>query len=480
MSVGGSCASAPPLPHGSQRNWCGVLEDEGRIADRGFAVLRGFVPESELRQLQMATVKLAWPLPALCGVPYEHINECRYSSGDLRDIIPESYAKLDRKLNEWSQNGTLGLGAPLEVVGAELIAINRWKLRHNSSCLLSALFDASIIHRVNCMDERCPDEDRDDSLGECWQLCAYDALAHRTNTSVVRATLDAVEASKECPVQVFGGVRYAVLDGPIDSVLGATGQFDFGQHGRMRLRALTSLRAWLTRNVPAAVGSLYNGFHDWHVDGPASLGRGREHKAFVIVSKGNLRDRAMHANVRVIPNHAKFFWETPELAKRLGLSEKIDASSFVWRVPRIAGCGRSEHCTSADGVVSEADRVKGRSIFAASWPKGGWGGGSWESRLRQIDEQIGEHGDGAAGPLSTMNNAIDDRSRIRRLHAWGVPEDWPRMDRLGCDVPLEPGDVLFWREDVWHRTQDSLIDRLALRIDILRPPFPTDVEGLGG
>ena len=52
-------------------------------------------------------------------------------------------------------------------------------------------------------------------------------------------------------------------------------------------------------------------------------------------------------------------------------------------------------------------------------------------------------------------------------------------NRLGCDVPLHPGDVLFWREDVWHRTQDVEVDRVALRIDVLRFPFATDVAGYG-
>ena len=40
-----------------------------------------------------------------------------------------------------------------------------------------------------------------------------------------------------------------------------------------------------------------------------------------------------------------------------------------------------------------------------------------------------------------------------------------------CAPRMLPGDVLFFREDVTHRTQDALLDRLALIVDILRLPL---------
>ena len=69
--------------------------------------------------------------------------------------------------------------------------------------------------------------------------------------------------------------------------------------------------------------------------------------------------------------------------------------------------------------------------------------------------------------------------RQLKLAAWGVAGEDRHINRLGCDVPLDPGDVLFWREDVWHRTQGVEVDRVALRIDVLRFPFATDVAGYG-
>ena len=38
---------------------------------------------------------------------------------------------------------------------------------------------------------------------------------------------------------------------------------------------------------------------------------------------------------------------------------------------------------------------------------------------------------------------------------------------------MQPGDAIFFREDVWHRTQDTLVDRLALIVDIYRVPLRT-------
>jgi len=38
-------------------------------------------------------------------------------------------------------------------------------------------------------------------------------------------------------------------------------------------------------------------------------------------------------------------------------------------------------------------------------------------------------------------------------------------------MSLEPGDVVFFREDVYHRTQDALQQRVALIVDIMRLPL---------
>ena len=41
---------------------------------------------------------------------------------------------------------------------------------------------------------------------------------------------------------------------------------------------------------------------------------------------------------------------------------------------------------------------------------------------------------------------------------------------------LAAGDALFFREDVWHRTQDETLDRVAFIMDVLRLPLPDQAE----
>ena len=43
---------------------------------------------------------------------------------------------------------------------------------------------------------------------------------------------------------------------------------------------------------------------------------------------------------------------------------------------------------------------------------------------------------------------------------------------------MEPGDLLFFREDTWHRTQDMDVNRLGLILDILRLPFRDQPHGM--
>ena len=50
------------------------------------------------------------------------------------------------------------------------------------------------------------------------------------------------------------------------------------------------------------------------------------------------------------------------------------------------------------------------------------------------------------------------------------------LEGMACDVPLDPGDVLFFREDLFHRTQDVLHDRLALILDVWRTPLASGVR----
>ena len=51
-------------------------------------------------------------------------------------------------------------------------------------------------------------------------------------------------------------------------------------------------------------------------------------------------------------------------------------------------------------------------------------------------------------------------------------DDWA-MEAFDCKPQLYPGDILFFREDVWHSTQDTMLDRISLIIDVWRMPLRT-------
>ena len=346
----------------------------------------------------------------------------------------------------------------------------------------------------------------DDSLRAGWQRCAYEALVHGTDPAVVRRVVTDLEASGECPP-----ISYPLLDGPIDQIHGDSGDIDFGvPFGKKRLRILSSLRAWLSR-LHNSTPSFYNGYHDWHVDGPGSYGR--EHKAYILVSKGvlpggssaqndgrNTNDvseayggaEPRHApcdlsNLRLVPSHAHV-WD-PDIFATMGLRQ----SRPRWPAPEVKGCA-AEFCSEpagrvessggiADGYRSREDSdkkacavptvSKGSSFFGEHWVDTHARDKSWWEHLWERQPQLTR---GAGGSFGEQPSPT---TRERKLKAWGVPSDWAAIDRLGCNVSLDPGDILFWREDVWHRTQDVALDRIALRIDIQRLPFAGDRERYG-
>ena len=73
------------------------------------------------------------------------------------------------------------------------------------------------------------------------------------------------------------------------------------------------------------------------------------------------------------------------------------------------------------------------------------------------------HSSAVCPPLHLLPPAPLTDRRSRSHHGSGFPSR-----------RLAPGDLLFTRDDVWHRTQDLSQDRLALKIDVLRFPREED------
>ena len=54
-------------------------------------------------------------------------------------------------------------------------------------------------------------------------------------------------------------------------------------------------------------------------------------------------------------------------------------------------------------------------------------------------------------------------------------QNWQHLlfERVACNIPMDAGDVLFFREDIWHRTQNMDEPRISLILDVLRFPLPS-------
>ena len=69
--------------------------------------------------------------------------------------------------------------------------------------------------------------------------------------------------------------------------------------------------------------------------------------------------------------------------------------------------------------------------------------------------------DAASGRTRTLSWASSEAAALERN-----PQLAPLLNALGCTLELAPGDAIFMAEDVYHRTQDLLADRVAMLINV--------------
>ena len=90
--------------------------------------------------------------------------------------------------------------------------------------------------------------------------------------------------------------------------MGSDGFWDFGSKavgGWGSNRLLSNMRAWLTTHFSTEQSEageappVYQGWHDWHIDGPAQ--GGRYHKFFLMVNKSTEVGAMARTNVRLVP-----------------------------------------------------------------------------------------------------------------------------------------------------------------------------------
>lgn len=124
--------------------------------------------------------------------------------------------------------------------------------------------------------------------------------------------------------------------------------------------------------------------------------------------------------------------------------------------------------------------LKSKLPFYQGWHAWHVDGPSSRGRYHKIFVMLDKEGDRAATNIRLMPahwhhafagcmDAIGGPTGHDRSH--GVHPFERAFDALGCDVILDPGDVVVFREDVWHRTQDMTADRSAIIFDVLRWPL---------
>jgi hypothetical protein len=84
-------------------------------------------------------------------------------------------------------------------------------------------------------------------------------------------------------------------------------------------------------------------------------------------------------------------------------------------------------------------------------------------------------GDGGGGGDGDDDN--DDDSRTCTFQAQNFSPDKPSiLDELSCTISVQPGDAVYYSNQVWHRSQDALNDREALSMDVTSVATGEDVD----
>lgn len=256
----------------------------------------------------------------------------------------------------WKQSGfadEASLGWPLRPLGGTFISINRYRGQRSATCIFRTLLRAATSQqpdrqRTACLHKAGSCETEPSACLRCWWRAIM-----RLPKAVIRASI----TSNGCA---------SIAAEP---ELKHLAHFTFGVTSRNPPPQVSDMAGWLA--IAMNDTSFWQGFHNWHQDGPHDLGR--NHKAFIMVAKNGSTAKggeasAMRTNLVAVPAAARY----------------------------------AHNC-----AISDADN-------------------------------------------------------------WGHAQS---QSQLGCTTSLRPGDVLFFREDIWHRSQDAELDRIALIVDVIRLPL---------
>lgn len=362
----------------SNQRHCEHLEDEARLPTRGFFVMRNAVAKDELERMRAFVEALPLPLRYLCGASDVQPEECMLVREEINEVFPKFFEMLEGIMEGWISSGfntEAHLGYPLTIGGSEFISINKWGFARNSSCVFNELLDVASKHiDPACVAERCATEEEittaakkgngsrahhsdDLSIHRCWLGCAFTALIHRVPRDVTLGILEQ-EAQRPADAPACDVLRHEFVRGAgFEYAMGGDGFYDFGSEGAGGWgdkRLLSNLRAWLTREFAGQLPPMYQGWHDWHIDGDADSYSGRYHKVFVMVDKSTAKPSHMGlTNVKLVP--ADVLYAHASQATYKAMHDDKSKQSLVSHAPPTI---RTENPPPCQGLYSRGYYIK--------------------------------------------------------------------------------------------------------------------------
>ena len=265
----------------------------------GYVIMQNFLTERDRHVL----IDYAHSIPStkrmLCGASFVQPESCHLNIVDLQSMTPHLVKHVHSTLAKIEEEPLYEFGDGIYAKSAEFITIRKWNYTPPAKCVFASLFSAATRHLpdltmdCDCFPYRTTIEDR--SLERCWLKCMYHTITKRMFQNETKAILtNAVSLQSDTcsdPVPSF------LDDHDFDHVLG---------HDVL----WSSIRSWSTK---VSGLSLYNGYHDWHVDGQSldesGAEDGRFHKLFIMLLRGP-PENSLHTNLRIAPNRYKHGFDT--------------------------------------------------------------------------------------------------------------------------------------------------------------------------
>lgn len=236
-----------------------------------------------------------------------------------------------------------------------------------------------------------------------------------------------------------------------------------------------------SRCAPACTDILRS---DWHVDSAGVRGV-RMHKIWVMLWKEERDGARGHANVNAVPSDGLEVLAAAVLedyAHASSQSTEATAKSVkVFEFMDADGSGEVDADEFTNGIEATPylrmlkERQRRKLMSRVDTDSNGGISLSelahWLQKLTDLGRSTKTDEETSVGETSRADVIQMGDEEVARMAASGrggaAPHLSRMLDAVGCLVELDPGDVLFWSEDVFHRTQDTLAHRFALLLNVI-------------